>query len=179
MMDKLKKLLERFIPVLSAEEIIAIGGDMDIFGSTDPAKMPGHLFHQAVERDWSTAVRANIDNQNYTVCPRHWYVDAVIPCEGCGEDFTFSAEEQRLWYETYHFYVDSFPQRCLQCRRSDRRIKSLRQDYDRLIAAALASDDRQLKARLVGIIDSLVESGTSFPDRIQEKRRVLLKQIAE
>lgn len=100
---------------------------MDAFGDTDPKTMPPHFFHGAVFIDYSTAVRAEVAKQDYTSCPRHWYIDATFRCIDCGKDFLFSAEEQRFWYEERKFYVDSIPTRCPICRKKERARKSAAQ----------------------------------------------------
>ncbi len=88
----------------------------DVFGWSSSDRMPRHLFYRALELDHSTAIRASIDKQNYSVCPRHWYIDATFRCEGCNEDFLWTATEQRAWFEDYGFYVDSIPKECKACR---------------------------------------------------------------
>ena len=68
---------------------------MDTFGSTDPKQMPMHLFFGASAVHHHTAIRANIEKQNYSVCPRHWYIDADFKCERCGREFTGVSESRR------------------------------------------------------------------------------------
>jgi hypothetical protein len=85
-----------------------------------PKKMPDYFFHGAWHVDYSTAVRANVENQNYSIWPRHWYIDAMFTCADCKKDFLFSADEQRFWYEGRRFYVDSRPVRCANCRKKER-----------------------------------------------------------
>ena len=97
--------------------------NIDHFGDTDPKKMPSHLFFGAVNIDYDTAVRADITKQDFSVCPRHWYVDATFKCKDCGSEFLFSAKEQIFWYETRRFYVDSQPKRCAACRKKERARK--------------------------------------------------------
>jgi hypothetical protein len=97
--------------------------DMGVFGNTDPKKMPLHLFHGVVSIDYGTAVRAQVAKQDYTVCPRHWYIDATFKCIDCGNDFLFSTDEQRFWYEQRRFFVDSIPTRCPACRKKERARK--------------------------------------------------------
>jgi hypothetical protein len=101
-------------------KIPTLGIEMDIFGDTDPKKMPRHLFSDLRSMDYSTATRADVARQNYSVCPRHWYIDAIFKCVSCGEDFLFSVSEQRFWYESRRFYVDSRPIRCVACRKKER-----------------------------------------------------------
>src|SRR5688572_18907823 len=120
--------------------------------------MPPHFWMGAHSIDYTSAVKADASRQNYTVAPRHWYIDATVACRRCHERFCFSAEEQKSWYEGYGFYVDSFPTHCPTCRRDLRDLKALRQEYDRDIANALAGDDCRLKARLLVVIDRLRES---------------------
>src|SRR5687768_11492239 len=132
------------------------------FGADDPRKMPTHFFgcfgRGGVRLDYDTAVRADITKQNFTVAPRHWYIDVVVRCADCEQTFVFSAAEQRAWYEEYGFYVDSFPRRCPECRSKMRRLKSLRQEYDARIAEAIASKDVEVKSRMIEVIDSLCEA---------------------
>jgi hypothetical protein len=92
----------------------------DQFGKSDPRKMPAHLFHGALKLDYDSAQRADTSKQTFTVCPRHWYIDAAFHCVDCGSEFVFSAKEQQFWYEERKFYVDSQPNRCVACRKKER-----------------------------------------------------------
>jgi len=74
--------------------------------------MPLHFFFGAIDLDFSTAIRANVEAQDYTVAPRHWYLDARFRCGACNAEFVWSAKEQQAWFETYRFYVDSQPNLC-------------------------------------------------------------------
>jgi hypothetical protein len=148
------------------------------FGLNDPRDMPMHLFFGVVRMDYRTAVRANVEAQNCSICPRYWYIDATFACERCGDEFTFSAAEQRLWYETYRFWVDSIPKRCRACRRDARHAKVLRQEYDRDIATVLERGDLASRKRLAAIIDRLCECGEALPARVHDNRRRLAEHIA-
>ena len=90
------------------------------FGEHDPAWMPRHLFAGALHLDFASAVRAGISGQRFTVCPRHWYVDATIACADCEKPFGFGVKEQRFWYEELRLFIDSFPNQCPDCRRRRR-----------------------------------------------------------
>lgn len=90
---------------------------MDIFGNTDPKLMPRHLFGGAYQLDYSTAIRGNPEQQNFSICPRHWYLDAIFKCEMCGDNFTWTAAEQRTWFEDWHFWIDSVPNQCPRAER--------------------------------------------------------------
>jgi hypothetical protein len=152
-----------------------------MFGRDDPREMPGWLFggfgRGGVALAYDSAVRAEISKQNYSVQPRYWYIDAIMRCDECAETFVFSAAEQRQWYEEYRFYVESLPRHCPKCRSERRRTKLLRQEYDRDIAKALATNDRELKARLISVIDDLCESGEQLPGKVHDNRRLLSRQI--
>lgn len=152
---------------------------MTAFGRDDPREMPPHFFYGSLRVDHVRAVRANVERQNYSMCPRHWYADAVFRCERCTGEFTFSAAEQRVWYEEYGFWVDAFPKHCLACRRALREVAHARQEYDRLVEATLASTDLAPKRRLAAIIDQLYELGGELPPRINENRRRLAREIAK
>lgn len=142
-----------------------------------PTSMPGYYFPDGTRFDFASAIRADTSRQDFSVEPRHWYVDATSRCERCNQDFTFSAEEQRFWYEELRFYVDSFARKCPACRGELRNLKMLRQQYDQQIAEAVQSNDIGLKQQLVSIIDAMGEVGPHMPDRIQASHRLLQGQI--
>ena len=149
---------------------------MDIFGNTDPKMMPPHFFYGAINIDYSTAVRAETGKQNYSICPREWYIDAQFVCQGCNTTFIWSASEQRAWFEDYKFWVDSSPTLCKKCRREKRELKKMRQEYDRMVSEARSSKDIRIKIKVVDLICGL-EKSLKLPDGIVETKKVLLKQI--
>jgi hypothetical protein len=151
---------------------------MSDFGRNDPREMPTHFFAGALHLDYASAVRANPEKQNRSICPRHWYLDSVFPCDHCGERFTFTGAEQRVWYEEYGFWIDSRPKHCPDCRRTFRHLKTARQEYDRSIDEALRSQNVELKERVVAVIDRLYELGGELPLRINENRARLARQLA-
>ena len=149
------------------------------FGRNDPREMPGHFFFGSLRKDYSSAVRADVEKQNCSICPRYWYVDAVFRCRRCGDEFIFSAAEQRVWYEDYGFWVDAFPTHCLSCRRALRELKSARQEYDQTVTRVLDAGDLEAKKQLAAVIDLLYELGGELPPRINETRRRLAKHISK
>jgi hypothetical protein len=151
---------------------------MSSFGENDPREMPGHLFWQSVRLDYTAAVRSNPEKQNCSICPRFWYVDAYFRCERCGAEFVFTAEEQRVWYEEYGFWIDSLPKHCPACRKDLRQLKAARQEYDRAVAAGLEPGDLASWKRLAAVIDQLYELGGELPARINVNRRRLANLIA-
>jgi hypothetical protein len=151
--------------------------DTDVFGWSSSRRMSRRFFYKAVDIDHSTAVRANIDKQNYTVCPRHWYIDATFCCETCGERFAWPAGEQRVWFEEYKLRVDSCPAICTRCRAKRRKLKSLQQAYDRDVAAARGRASVEDKKRILSLIDQIAEMAKSIPAGMEATRTLLLKQI--
>jgi hypothetical protein len=152
---------------------------VDSFGDTDPKQMPPHFFYGARRVLYDTAQRADVSKQNYTVVPRHWYISAVIPCSECGEEFTFTASEQRFWYEDRAFYVDSFPNRCVECRKRKRALLDLKARYDASIAGAIGPCPAEQKKELIEIINSLEAAEYGLSDRMKKNRAVLFAQVAK
>lgn len=150
----------------------------DSFGDSDPRKMPSHLFWGTRYLDYATAVRADIKQQNFSMCPRHWYIDAAFKCSRCGESFVFTADEQKFWYEELKFWIDSLPRECAQCRKELRALKALQQEYDRDIASAMSkSTSVDQKQRLVAVIEAIEAGGVNLAEKARENRRILLTQI--
>ena len=151
---------------------------MDYFGETSSANMPRHFFWECLHLNHDSAIRADVSRQNYSVCPRHWYVDATFKCTRCSDTFCFTAAEQKRWYEELGFYVDSYAKNCPTCRRDDRQKKLLRQRYDRDIESTLQSKDVESKKHLANVIDELYSYGADLPQKMHANRKVLGNQIA-
>ena len=148
------------------------------FGWKSSRHMPSYLFCPAVAIHHATAVRANTRVQKYSVCPRHWYVDATFRCQSCQESFVWTADEQRVWFEEYEFYVDSRPTRCVACRARRRELFSLKREYDRDVAAARRRTAPIAdKSRIVSLIDQMQELTGSSQPAVLATRELLLKQI--
>lgn len=151
----------------------------NLFGRGNPRQMPRHFFWDVRSMDYKTAVRADISKQNYTVCPRHWYVNATFICRDCGQEFVFTASEQRFWYEEKHFYVDSCPKSCVVCRQAERTRIEHRRRYDEIITEALGNCALERKQEAVDLICEIEATEESLPVRMQENRTGLLKQLAK
>ena len=152
---------------------------MDMFGSTDPKQMPLWFFRGALEMDYSTAVRANVAAQDYSVCPRHWYIDARLHCQVCSREFRWTAREQKAWFEGYRFYVDSQPTLCRSCRAKRRHAVALRREYNALVQVARAGGTSAQKQRVVEIVDGLEGYWSRVPAKMSETREVLRSQLAK
>jgi hypothetical protein len=139
--------------------------------------MPQHFFFGASAVRYETAFRANPDNQDYSVCPRHWYVDAEFNCERCGQEFTWTAREQKAWFEDYFFWVDSRPRHCRECRGELRRLLDLRKEYDATVAAASDHGTIDQKRRIVEIVSELEQTLERLPERMIETKKLFQRQI--
>lgn len=72
------------------------------------------------------AIIADSSKMNFTVSPKYLaYFDKKITCETCKKDFIFSAQEQQYWFETLKFWQDSYPKKCLTCRKKIRQQSAL------------------------------------------------------
>jgi hypothetical protein len=152
---------------------------MDIFGKTHPKKMPEYFFFGSLAVHHETAVRASVEKQNYSVCPRHWYMDADFKCERCGLVFTWTAEEQKAWFEDYFFWVDSRPRHCRTCRRELRRLVELRKEYDATVAAARDHGTPDQKSRIVSIVSELQQAFGKLPEKMTETMGLFQRQITK
>jgi hypothetical protein len=152
---------------------------LDLFGRFSSRNMPSYKFRGSQHLDHKSAVKADVSKQNFTVCPRFWYVDATLKCARCGNVFHFGVDEQRVWYEEYKFWTDSFPNRCVECRRDLRHLTELRKEYDRDIESVMRGDDCAAKERIAIVIDTMCEMDGTLPQKIHENRKILAKQIAK
>ena len=84
-------------------------------------------YSSAITVDESHCVPANPEKQHYTVVPESTYYSMKLRCERCREEFWFSANEQRVWYEEWGFWIDSVPGHCAMCR------KLLREEQNRTL----------------------------------------------
>ncbi|MFN8091973.1 MAG: zinc-ribbon domain-containing protein [Vicinamibacteria bacterium] len=76
------------------------------------------------------AVRGNVRSQSFCFAchvPRYFFVDEDRTCVQCGEPFVFRAAEQKHWYERLKFHFSSVPVRCVECRRTRRSERALRE----------------------------------------------------
>lgn len=150
---------------------------MDIFGNTDSRKMPGHLFRGAIHVVHETAIRGNPGKQNYSVCPRHWYVDADFRCEACGKEFAWTAGEQKAWFEDYFFWVDSTPRHCRKCMAGYRHLQDLRREYDASIAEVRKHGTPGQKRRMIEVVTELESAFGQLPEKMSETRKLFERQI--
>lgn len=140
--------------------------------------MPRYFFFGALAVHHATAVRADVEKQNYSVCPRHWYMDAEFKCKRCGEGFTWTAGEQKAWFEDYFFWVDSQPRHCANCRGELRHLSDLRNEYDATVAAARDRGTLGQKNRIIEIVSELQQAFGQLPAKMTETMELFQRQIA-
>lgn len=150
---------------------------MDVFGETDSRLMPRHFFSDAILIDHDSALQGHPEKQNYSVCPRHWYVDAVFKCGTCGQEFMWTAKEQLNWFEYYFFWVDSKPRHCKKCMASRRHLEALRKEYDSSIVAARDHGTPEQKRRIIEVVNELETAFRSLPEKMIITRDLFSQQI--
>lgn len=80
------------------------------------------------------AIFPNYTKQNYGLGgPILFYITKEMHCQTCKKEFTFTAEDQRFWYEDLYFNYDSYPKNCLSCRKDTRQKKLLHKQLAELL----------------------------------------------
>lgn len=74
------------------------------------------------------------------------YFDRTQRCSDCESEFVFSATEQRYWYETLKFWVQSRPLQCARCRRLRRDRRKDMLELERI--ASIPDPDAETLARI-------------------------------
>ncbi|WP_231943724.1 zinc-ribbon domain containing protein [Aeoliella mucimassa] len=83
-----------------------------------------------LKTDVTDILEADISKQNRSWGARGYYIATLHVCRQCGKDFRFTAQEQKLWFEEYGFFIDAYPGCCLECRREKRKQKAIKHRYD-------------------------------------------------
>ncbi len=71
------------------------------------------------------AILANPGVQNTPWTPHLAYSDSKIICSTCQNEYIFTKEEKKVWYESYQLPTTAFPYTCLACRRKNSENKIL------------------------------------------------------
>lgn len=122
-------------------------------------------YHGLKYKVLSNSLKADIERQNYSFTPLFHYFDLLIECCRCKKKFTFSAEEQKYWYETLHFFFEAVPHNCQTCRKELRLKKTY---YDQL--RALSKDKISVSQNRTKI-KSLIGESLNIEDlQITQKR---------
>ena len=84
------------------------------------------------------------------------YYDLEHRCSDCSNSFIFGRFEQRYWYETLKFWVQSVPKQCPACRRRRRRKIAT----SKRLQGLLASSDQDNPHHLVAIATAYFDNGS-------------------
>jgi len=96
------------------------------------------------------AVTANPEAQVYSYQPHFAYWSTEHSCRNCDCNFLFQVTEQRYWYESLKFNLNSVPVNCPECRKTVRHHKILNQELSDL----LRSGEKVLKKeQLIRIVE--------------------------
>jgi hypothetical protein len=98
-----------------------------------------------------SAIKADINKQNYSVFPRTIYVDIEKQCVQCNRWFIFFAEEQKYWYETLEFYIDADCIKCIDCRKKEQSIKHMMLEYEKLVISKNRSHGETKKLKNIAL----------------------------
>ena len=124
----------------------------------------------------NTAITANTELHNTGLGHVTHYFDVDRECVDCGRRFLFFAREQQYWYETLRFSLSANCIRCTDCRKSERDLKSLRYQYEKILHQAVRSEKQQLKLAEYAIM--LVERADAG-QRLVELARCCLNRIPD
>ena len=89
-----------------------------------------------------------------TANPNLAYINKTVQCDACQEDFLFSKEEQKYWYEDLQFVVYSKPKQCLTCRKKKQADKLINTELSDLLKDGEPTELKKLQ-RLVTIYELL------------------------
>ncbi len=147
-----------------------------------PKDFPEWFYPNGVRMDFSNTIPTDdYTKQNYSVVPRHWFIDAYCRCEKCNQEFCWTAQEQKRWFDDLHFYVGSFPRECPDCRKKRREMKYRFQRYQTNIKnVLLRSASLESKRGMVMLINQIeIDPDNALPDSVRKKRNILEKQIVK
>ncbi len=121
-----------------------------------------------------TAIEADLEHQTPSPVPVLYYFDLKRVCINCKRPFIFFAEEQKHWYETLGFTLDSACVRCVPCRKRQQSIASTRKRYEELVHVPDPTIEEHLE--MAECCMSLIEASV-FDRRQTERVRMLLNRM--
>lgn len=152
---------------------------IDHFGSTNPKGMASYFFGDAKHIHYPSTVRADISKQDYCVVPRYWYIDCDFECPKCGLEFTWTAREQRVWFEKYRFWIEASPRFCKACRAAEKRLLELRKEYDLIVAEARRREGAEERVRVIQIVHELQAALSQLPQKMLDTAQAFQQQRGE
>lgn len=123
-----------------------------------------------------TAIEADLKRQTPSPIPVLYYFDLSRKCIDCGRPFIFFAEEQRYWYETLGFVLDSNCIRCIDCRNRRHDLERKCRRYEELLHQPDRTVDELIEMAECTL--SLIENGL-FHVRQAERFRMLLNRLSD
>lgn len=103
------------------------------------------------------------------------YFDQTYFCKDCRTEFVFSGKEQQYWYEELKFWVQSFPLRCLPCRRKRRErnmaTQTLQKQLEELPVLPLQEPQQLLEIAGLYLLIGSQRKVTEFVGRAQSGAR--------
>jgi hypothetical protein len=127
--------------------------------------------------DIETAIHADVSKQNVSFSYRPWYVEIHYKCRDCGQDFVFSATEQKVWHEDYGLWIEASPKCCPSCRAQHKRKAELKRVYD---SHSRKEDSGLSPAQARGLLEVMLELfDDSFSPKVTERLNRLSKLASE
>ena len=124
----------------------------------------------------NTAIAADINKQvPATIHVTHYY-DVEYKCRDCDRMFIFFALEQKYWYETLQFGLDSGCVRCVPCRNIQQGLEAARRKYEELFHYEERTDDQSLM--MAECCLELIENAV-FTSKQTERVRMLLNSVGD
>lgn len=133
-----------------------------------------HWHSPAGRRIPNTAIEADLNRQTPATVPHKYYFDLKRECRDCARPFIFFAAEQKYWYETLGFGLDSDCVRCTDCRKKQQHIARRRERYETLshITERSVDDTLEMADCCLTLIENFV-----FGHRSIQKVRWLLNSV--
>jgi hypothetical protein len=121
-----------------------------------------------------TAIAADLEGQFHSPVPVLYYFDLARICADCQRPFIFYAEEQKFWYESLGFTLNSDCVRCVPCRKRLQGIAQTRERYEELSHIPSRSTAENLE--MADCCLTLIEASI-FPHRQTQHVRALLNRV--
>ena len=111
----------------------------------------------------NSAIPADTTRQVSRTVPVTHYYDVKRNCRDCRRFFIFFAAEQKYWYETLGFGLESDCVRCVECRKNQQGIASQRARYEELSHVAERTIDETIEMAecCLSLIEASVFGGKS------------------
>ncbi|WP_267402837.1 MULTISPECIES: zinc-ribbon domain containing protein [unclassified Chryseobacterium] len=100
------------------------------------------------------------------------YYDTNLRCEKCKNEFTFTKDEKKLWYEQLKFHIKSIPLHCLKCRKEIRKLKI----QNKILSQLLQKDQKDLTIDELSQIVQIYDEW-NIKDKFNFYKKVIQKRI--